>query len=367
MHGAALIRALRQQHPDMRISAVAGEAMRRAGCHTVVPMESLNVMGLGDVLRALPRVLGVARTITEWAQQQRPDLVVLIDFPGFHLRLGKRLRRLGIPVLYYIAPKLWAWGSWRVKRLAQAQDRLACILPFEAKWFAARGIQARYVGNPSAFACHDRGWSRQALCQHLKLDAQRPVIALLPGSRNSELTRHAQLLADVARALQQSIPGLQCIACRAPGISDMQLSPLLDAGCVVLDRLHQDYALRVDAALAVSGTATLELALWNTPTVLVYRNSATMMFLARRLVALRCAGLANIIMDDTPVMPECIQEQATVERIMPLMHSLLTNPDAAKRQRLQFATLRQRLGNQNPAIGLCQMIDEILGSSPIAS
>ncbi|MDQ6978586.1 MAG: lipid-A-disaccharide synthase [Mariprofundaceae bacterium] len=356
LHGSAVIHALRQQDSPIHISAVAGSTMRAVGCNEIAAMESLNVMGISDVIRALPRIRRVAASILQWVEEEHPDLVILVDFPGFNMRLGARLRAAGIPVLYYIAPKLWAWGRWRIPRLQQAQDRLASILPFEHPWFSPHGIDAHYVGNPSAYACLNNGWTRQELCQQAGLNPGAPVLALLPGSRSSELQRHAFLLAEIAQTVRQKRPEVQCVCCRAPGISDAQLQPLLDAGVVIVDRLAEGYAMRADAAVAVSGTATLELALWQVPTVLVYRNSALTVWLARRLVGTRCAGLANILLDDQPVMPECIQEYATTAHVIPLLLPLLdANSEANQNQRAAFRRLQSLLGDHNPAIEVARM------------
>lgn len=360
LHAAAVIRSLHALMPGAEIHGIAGPAMQAAGCHTLIDMNRLNVMGIGDVIRALPRIRRVAEEIGQWAEQQRPDLVILVDFPGFHLRLGQRLRRMGIPVLYYIAPKLWAWGSWRVKRLHAAQDRLASILPFEADWFAPYGVKAEYVGNPSAWECRG-GWSKEELKAHLGVPAAEPLLALLPGSRPGELARHAVLLAEAWQQISARMGGpVHAVATRAPGVSDAQLQPLIDAGVTILDRLEADYALRADAAIAVSGTATLELALWDVPTVLVYRGSPVMIWLARKLVGTDCAGLANILLDDTEVMPELIQEQATVERVVSEVLPLLRGDAAASEQRQQFARLRGLLGNQNPADGVAAICSEMV-------
>lgn len=360
LHSAAVIRSLRTTMPDAEIHGIAGPAMRAAGCRTLIDMDQLNVMGIGDVVRALPRIRKVAEEIGEWAEQQRPDLVILVDFPGFHMRLGRRLRRMGIPVLYYIAPKLWAWGSWRVKRLRAAQDRLASILPFERDWFAPHGITAEYVGNPSAWECRG-GWSNDELKRRLNVPHGEPLLALLPGSRPGELARHAALLANAWREIRSrmAVP-VHAVATRAPGVKDAQLQPLIDAGVIILDRLEADYALRADAAIAVSGTATLELALWDVPTVLVYRGSTLMIWLARKLVGTDCAGLANILLDDREVMPELIQEHATVERIVAETLPLLKGDDAAAVQRREFARLRGLLGEQNPADGVADICMEMI-------
>ncbi len=361
LHAAAVIRALRQDSPSIQISAVAGPAMRTAGCDEIAAMESLNVMGFGDVLRALPKIRRVAQSLLDWAKENQPDLIVLVDFPGFHIRIGTRFRTLGIPVLYYIAPKLWAWGQWRLAKLGKAQDQLASILPFERDWFAKHGIDAHYVGNPSAYACWQQGWSKAELRQHAGLASTGPVLALLAGSRNAELARHAALLAEVAQQIRQRMPHVQIVTCRAPGITDEQLSPLLAAGVKVVDRLQDGYAMRADAAVAVSGTATLELALWDVPTVLVYRNTPVTVWLARKLVGTQCVGLANILLDDQPIMPECIQEYATPDYIFPLLEPLLhKESQASMKQHQAFAQLQKKLGHHNPAVDLSRMAHRML-------
>ena len=354
MHAAGVIRALKKQYKDVSVSAIAGPAMREAGCEVLCSMESLNVMGIGDVLKALPRIWRIGKDICDWAEHTKPDVVILVDFAGFNMRLGEKLRKLGIPVLYYIAPKLWAWGHWRVNRLRRAQDRLACILPFEPEWFADTGIDADYVGNPSALACR-YGWSQEELKQRLGITPNTPLLALLPGSRRSELAIHTGLLAKAYIKIKEQLPELEAVTTRAPGVSDQQLIPLLDAGVQVLDRLEDDYALRADAAIAVSGTATLELALWNVPTVLVYKSSAFTIWLARKLVGTTCAGLANILLDDKPVMPELIQEQATLDVMLKEILPLLNKESAAMQQQASFDNLRQRLGDKNPSEAVANM------------
>jgi len=361
LHAASVIKSLRRKYTDITITGVAGLAMQAEGCHVLHPMTSLNVMGIGDVVKALPRIRRIGRDICMWAASEKPDLVILVDFPGFNMRLGEKLRKLGIPVLYYIAPKLWAWGDWRVKRLRRAQDKLACILPFEPEWFAKRGIDASYVGNPSALACKN-GWHTNELKAKLGIHESIPLLALLPGSRRSELALHAGLLAEVYTKLCESIPNLVAVTTRAPGVSDEQLQPLLAVGAHVLDRLDVGYAMRTDAAIAVSGTATLELALWDTPTVLVYKAAPLTIWLGRKLVAMQCAGLANILLDDKPVMPELIQEQASVENIIHAILPLLQNQSVANEQRRQFEDLRQRLGNLHPSDAVANIVWEMLES-----
>jgi len=348
MHGAAIIRSLKQSDGTIQISAVAGSAMRAEGCDVLCPMESLNVMGIADVLKALPRIQKIGKELLLWAEKERPDVVVLVDFPGFNMRLGEKLRKLGIPVLYYIAPKLWAWGHWRVKRLQRAQDQLASILPFEPAWFAKRGIEARYVGNPSAVACQD-GWSQAELKSRLGINKDQLLLALLPGSRKSELQRHTDVLIQSYQRLKQHFPDLRAVTTQAPSVRDAQMQPFVDADIHILNRLDEGYALRADAALAVSGTATLELALWHTPTVLVYQTTVMTMWIGKRLVGTNCVGLANIILDDTMIMPELLQEQVNVNDIVAVVQPLLEKSTAYHAQQHAFHDLHHRLGENNPS------------------
>jgi len=333
--------------------------MQQAGCRVLKPMHSLNVMGLGDVLKALPRIRRIEREILDWCEKNRPDVAILVDFPGFHMRLGRKLRRMGIPVIQYIAPKLWAWGAWRAKKLAASQDRLACIFPFEPAWFADRGILAEYVGNPTAGTCRG-GWSGAELKARLGISEGVPLLAMLPGSRRSELATHVPLLATAWREILRQLPGARCVVTMAPGVRPDDVQPLIDAGALLLEREAEGYALRADAAIAVSGTATLELALWDVPTVLVYRSSPVWMFLARRLVGLRCAGLANILLGDRPVMPELIQNDCTVLNMVNAILPLLSQEDSARQQQQAFNELRELLGSDDPAGSVAGIAERLI-------
>ncbi len=347
MHAAAVARAISAMRQDARITGVAGPALKAAGCEPVADMGELNVMGLTDVLRALPRIRRVRARVLEHVRDERPDVAVLVDFPGFHMDVGTRLRRMGVPVLQYIAPKLWAWGAWRARRLKRAQDALACILPFEPAWFAARGVAARYVGNPSAAACAG-GWSRSELARQTGLVGPGPLLALLPGSRASEIARHAPLLAECLRRIREQRPDVRAVVPRAPGADASMLAPLAEAGARFVDRMSEGFALRADAAIAVSGTATLELALWDVPSVLIYRASPLTVRAGRLLVRTPYIGLANILLEEA-AMPELIQEEASVERIVAETLPLLAGEEAARSQRQRFARLRDLLGEADPA------------------
>ncbi len=359
IHDATVVAEIRQRFPDMQVHGLAGTQMVAAGCHMLCDMHELNVMGLSDVFRALPRIRRIEQSALSWCEEHQPSVAVLVDFSSFHMRMGRKLRAMGIPVLHFIAPKLWAWGAWRVSKLKKSQDRLACILPFEPEWFSKRGINATYVGNPSVQTCAV-GWSREELKNRLGIGTDRQLLALLPGSRPQELKAHVVLLAEAWERIHLKIPDLACVVPVAPGIQMDELQPLWDAGAIPLHRTEAAYALRADAAVAVSGTATLELALWNVPSVLIYRASPLMAFIARRLVKLNCAGLANIILGDRPVMPELIQEACTVDAIVSEVLPLLENAERAQAQRDQFSFLRTSMGEAVAAAGVVDILTDMI-------
>jgi len=354
MHAAGLINALLAEFPDADICGIAGPAMRQAGCREIAGMHELNVMGVVDVLKSLPRIQKVRRRVLDYLAGNSVDVVILVDFPGFHINIGRRIRQMGIPVLQYIAPKLWAWGSWRARKLRASQDRLASILPFEPEWFARHAIKAEYVGNPSAVNCRT-GWSRQEFIRHAGLQDNAKVLAILPGSRPSELAHHISLLAETWKELRSHYPELRAIVPLAPGVDASVLAPLTaQDGVHLIQRMQNGYRLHADAAIAVSGTATLELALWDIPTVLVYRTSPLTVFIARRLVKITHIGLANLLLGRT-AMPELIQEQASSENIVAGIKALLGDSKAAIDQRRDFAELRAMLGEMNPAQEVVRM------------
>ena len=361
MHAAAVVAEILSRNPRLKISGIAGDRMQAAGCRPLQHVRDLNVMGLGSVVASLSRIRRIEQSVLVWCERERPAVAVLVDFSSFHMRLGRKLRQLGIPVVHYIAPKLWAWGSWRVSRLRRSQDALACILPFEPEWFAGHGIRSNYVGNPSALSCRV-GWSREELRKKLGVEPGRPLLAMLPGSRPQEIRMHLPLLVEAWKGIRQQLPDAVCVVPVAPGISEQALAPLWQAGALPVDRQLPGYALRADAAVAVSGTATLELALWDVPTVLIYRAPALTIFLARRLVQTRCAGLANIILGDRPIMPELIQEESTVENIVASSLPLLRGDESARQQRQQFARLRELLGEKNPAAGVADMVETLVAT-----
>jgi len=359
-HAATIVTELNLRFPDSHISGIAGTQMQSQGCIAIHHMHELNVMGIGDVVRSLSRIRRIEQSILAHCIEHKPDVAILVDFSSFHMRLGRKLRELAIPVVHFIAPKLWAWGKWRVRKLKKSQNKLACILPFEVEWFTKHGIEdVEYVGNPSAVSCQ-HGWSTSELKQQLHIHNEQPLLALLPGSRPQEIKTHTPILVEVLKQLKQHIPNLACVVPLAPSVDMKALDSLWRLGAKPIERTRDGYAMRADAAIAVSGTATLELALWNTPTVLIYKASPLVEFLARRMFTLRCIGLSNIIMGDKKIMPELLQKECQVDRIITALLPLIRNEDAALLQRHEFTKLQSILGMKKPASGVVDMVESLL-------
>lgn len=295
-HAAALVRALRRSRPDLRVWAVGGDALRAAGAQVIFPAEELSVVGVWEAVERLPAVLRARARVLERLGDP-PDLFVPVDFGGLNLRLARAARRRGVPVAYYIPPKVWAWGPWRVRSLREAVDEALVILPFEEAFLRDRGVSARYVGSPVLDHLGPRRFSPEI-----------DTVGLLPGSRPGEVARIWPLLREVASALARARP-LRFLVPRAPGVSPEALasppsSPPLPLE--ILEGRSQEVMERSRVCVVASGTATLECALVGTPLVAVYRVHPLTYAAGRLLVRVPFVSLPNLVAG-RQVVPEFVQ------------------------------------------------------------
>ncbi|PLY00201.1 MAG: lipid-A-disaccharide synthase, partial [Desulfuromonas sp.] len=274
LHGSNLIKAAVSTCPQLSFFGVGGDKMRLAGCRILFPANELSVMGVQEVFGSLPRIIGRFRELRKvLSGAQKPDLLVLIDFPDFNLRLARVAKANGIPVLYYISPKVWAWRSGRIKTIAERVDRLALIFPFEPQLFLPHGVQAEYVGNPllDEFAANKPAGD---LRQRLGISAERQVVGIFPGSRNSELKYILDSLLETARLLLLEKPDLRFLLPVAPSLSRRFFEQKLAAFGLPIDLVDEniyEVTSACDAVLTVSGTVTLQIALTRTPMAIVYK------------------------------------------------------------------------------------------------
>jgi lipid-A-disaccharide synthase len=371
LHGASVLEALRALRPGLRVFGAAGPRMRAAGCEALVRAEDLSVMGLAEVIPAIPRILRALSTLRRAAEGRRPGAALLIDSPDFNLRLARKLRGMGVPVVYFIGPSVWAWRTYRVRQIARDVLRMLVILPFEAPFYARHGVRAVYVGNPLAdelrgllptAPTQTRADGRATLRRKLGLDPTRPVLALLPGSRRQEIRRLWGPMLGAARLLLAQRPALQFLVPVAPTLSRALLQEQADRASVPItwvDGRAPEALACADAAAVASGTAALEAALAQVPSVVVYRMAWLSWLVARLLVRVRFAALPNLLAGRA-LVPELLQRDCNSERIAAELAGLLDGGPDREAQLAGLRALRDELVPAGSASAARRAAEELL-------
>ena len=362
-YAAELVRELRGRHPGWRFGGMGGAALRAEGVELTVDSTALAVVGLVEVLRHAGEIRRALAALKAELRARPPDLLVLVDYPEFNLRLARHARRLGVPVLFYVSPQLWAWRAWRARAMRRRVDRMAVIFPFEERFYRRRGIPVRYVGHPLV------GQTRPsrpaaALRAAFGLDAERPVVGLFPGSRRSELERLLPVCLDAVQELRAHPARPQFALAMAPGLDAADYAPARAAGLdlALLDAGIYDVIAACDLGLAASGTVTLQLALMGVPFCMMYRLAPPTYAAARLLVRIDRYCLPNIIAGET-LAPELIQGDATGARAAAELRPWLDDPAQRRAAGLRLGAVAERLG---PPVGmrrLADCVEEMLGAA----
>jgi lipid-A-disaccharide synthase len=330
LYAARLVEAIGSRHPEAEFFGCAGPRMQAAGVRAIVDARSLNVVGLVEVLAHLPRIRREFRKLTRAIQTERPDLAVLVDSPDFHLRLAKRLARAKVPVVYLIAPQAWAWRPWRARAMRRDVARLLCIFPFEQEFFESRGVPTTYIGHPLAAMVKPSDGE-------IGFVPSKPILALLPGSRPGEASRHLPILLE-ATALILKNHALTPVLALPPGFPmEPNFKERIRAASIqlVIGRTW-DVLARSELALAASGTVTVEAALLGIPMVTFYRVNALSWILGRWLVRAPFLTMVNLVAGSS-VVPELMQRDMTAERIASQALRLLDDSDARAVMRAELA------------------------------
>lgn len=355
LHAAGFVRALRERRPGVPVVGVGGVHLDAAGATLIARSEEFAVMGFVEVISHVPRHWRLLRELRARLRSGRVGLVVLLDYPGFNLKLAAEAAAANVPVLYYITPQVWAWGSNRLARMARIVTKAACILPFEEPLLREHGIDATFVGHPLL----DRAGgmpSREEARARLSLPMDAPLLALFPGSRTQEINRHLDDCVATARLLESRVPSLRVVVSVAPTVT-------LRDGDVPYPLVRSDSftVLRAaDAALCKSGTTTLEAAVAGCPLVVVYRTNRMTYAMARRLVRIDHIGLVNVVAGKR-VAPEFIQHDFRPEAVAGALELLLdrANPERA-RMVDALAAVRDSLGGPGAAERVAAIADEML-------
>lgn len=345
LHGAHLVKELKELSPSLQVVGIGGASMRAAGAELVKDIPQLDVMGLiglSAVKAMLQRIFRIRRLI----QGERWDLVVLIDNPGLNFHFARVAKARGLKVLYYIAPQVWAWRQGRMRWIQRRVDHVLAILPFEEPLYKQAGVRCTFVGNPLLDEVAP-SYDRQALRRQFGLKNDGPVIGLFPGSRKGELHEHMPLLLETVKRLAERHPAVQFILAQASSIQDQLLNELLRNSPVPI-RVFRNQASEVMAAsdllVVKSGTSTLQAAVVGTPMVLFYRAPSWITYqLARRLIRVPWIGLANLVAG-RGIVPELIHHEATPERLVQETERLLTDARAYEDMKSALSSVRQALG-----------------------
>jgi lipid-A-disaccharide synthase len=360
LHGAAVARALLARWPQARLYGLGGPLMEAEGVALLAHVDELAVMGLAEIASRLPFFVRLLRTVARQIRIDPPDLVLPIDYPGFNLRLAKAARARGVPVLYYIAPQVWAWHRSRIGELARRADRLAVILPFEEALFREAGANVRFVGHP-LLDSEPPPIPRHEFFGELGLDPDRPVLALFPGSRVQEVHRHLALFSAAAEKVQAARPEMQTAVAAGSGIPEAAFNETKWPRTTASWQLLRHAA----GALVKSGTSTLQAALTGTPMVVSYRMHPLTFAVARRVVRVDHVALANLVAGDR-VVPELLQDEATPDVLAKALLPLLEE-GSPERKRVQEglagvrAALTADLAGSSAAEGVAAMAMELVG------
>jgi lipid-A-disaccharide synthase len=357
LHGAKVAATLRQRRPDCRIVGMGGDGMRAAGVQILVDNVDLGVVGLWEVLAHGRAIWRAYRTVKAWLIAQRPDVVVLIDYPEFHFQVARLAKRLGLRVVYYISPQVWAWRRGRLRTLARLIDQMIVILPFEVGVYQSAGVPCVLVGHPlldELEAAPDRATVRA----RWGLAPSQPVIGLFPGSRVAEVRRHLPIMLSAVGQLARQRPELTVLLGQASAVPEAEFEPYLRRATVPITVKRGEPSATLvasDAVIVASGTITLQAGLLQVPMVIIYKVALLTWIIARSLVRVPFVGLPNLVAGEG-IVPELLQSAASPEAISARLASWLDDPHRLELIRKQLAGVRDRLGRPGGSVQAAEVI-----------
>ena len=363
LYAGALVAALRRREPDIDVFGLGGERFRAAGGRLIADFHGLSVTGLTEALSVIPRSFATMRRLVAAAKQEKPHALVVIDYPDFNFRLLWRIKKLGIPVIYYVSPQLWAWRAGRIRIMRRAVDRVLPIFPFEEALYQRERIDVRFVGHPLVDLARPQ-LDRDAFLSRLHLDPSKPVLALLPGSRANELERLADVIAKAIPAIAQRVPGVQFVIARAPNLDDGLFEPFGISGVTlrIVEGQADDVLNASDAVITASGTATVQTALHGKPMVVVYKLSPMTYRLGKRMALVDTYAMVNLIAGERVVV-ELIQVACTPEAVAAETHKLLSDTAYRTSMISSLEEVRRRLGGPGASDRAADAVLDVVHSS----
>ena len=355
LHGSGVIRELKRRNPSAEVYGIGGDRMHAEGMQLIFHVRELAVMGFVEVLKRLPLLRSVERTLTQVLKARRPDVLLLIDYPGFNLRFARTARSLGIQIVYYISPQVWAWHAGRLKKMRGLIDKMLVVFQFEEDLYRREGIEVAFVGHPLLEVLSE-GQDRTGFCTRYGIGAGKPILALFPGSRRQEIEEIFPAMIGAARMLQKQL-GVEVIVGAASALDYDYLKSFVmgDFPIRLVQNATYDIMANADLALVTSGTATLETACYRTPMIVVYKTSWPTYLIGRLVVRIRNIGLVNIVAGKT-VVPELIQGAVTPHRLAREAARMLQDEKLLASMREELSVVRQRLGTPGASARVAETI-----------
>ncbi len=363
LYAAGLVEALRRRRPDLQFFGCAGPRMQKAGVRPVVDAHSLAVVGLVEVVTHIPRIYGEFRKLLDAARAERPEAAILTDSPDFHLRVARRLKKLGIPVVYLVAPQVWAWRKGRLPLMRRVISQLLCIFPFEPEFFARHGIRATYIGHPLTRLLRPSA-GRAELRRSFGIPDETPLVALLPGSRIGEAARHLPILLDTVERLRSTARNAPRFILAVPSgtipLHSNFRERISSASIQLLEGQTWDVLVCADVALAASGTVTIEACLLGTPLVTFYRVNNLSWWMGKALLRVPFYSMVNLVAGRR-IVPELIQDRMTAEGLAGEALALLENQAVRDSMRRDLAQVAGKLfGSEDPLEVAASMVEKHL-------
>lgn len=363
LHGANLVKALRRFSPDLEILGIGGAKMKKAGVKILFDINQMAIVGFAEVISQFKKLRQIFLKTCQIISVEKLDALILIDYPGFNLRLAAHIRnkKMGIPIIYYISPQVWAWGKDRVKRIAKLVDKMLVVFPFETEVYEAEGLPVEFVGHPLLDVIGEEEAKKEEIAADLNISLDSPIVGLLPGSRRQEVIRLLPIMLKAAKLMKEE-KALQFILPRASTISSPEIDNLLTPDLevrVVADRTYQVMAL-ANLLLVASGTATLEAACVGTPMLIIYKVSLVNWLLAKSLIKVPHLGLVNVVAGRKAV-PEFLQFEAEPRRLASAALSLLKDRNKQELMREDLKAVRAKLGQPGASQRAARLVMEMMG------
>jgi lipid-A-disaccharide synthase len=361
IYGADLVREALLLDPGLQFYGIGGDRMRAAGVEILVDSAEMAVMGLVEVLKHFRVISAAYFKLKTLLCKAPPDLLILIDYPGFNLRLAGAAKQAGVKVLYYISPKVWAWKAGRVRKIAATVNRMAVIFPFEVPLYEKAGVQVSFVGHPMLDLVNV-SMRREEAAASFGLDPSRKIVGLFPGSRRSEIERILPTILAAAELLQRRFPSLQFVLPLASTLREEDILPYLKQtginAVITRQRIH-DLIRACDAVISVSGTVTLEIALVGTPMVIIYKLAPVTYQVAKWLVQIEHVGLCNIVAGEA-IVQELLQDDASPETIAAEIGMILSDAAYEHAMKVKLATIQGKLGGGGASKNIAELVDQLV-------